>query len=808
MRVSYRWLSEYIDLSDVSPAELAEKLTRAGIEVEAVEARNKGVHQVVVGYVIRREQHPNADKLSVCQVDAGTGETLQIVCGAKNVAQGQKVPVALVGATLPGGVKIKKTKLRGVESQGMICSAKELGINDRLLPKEQQEGILVLPEEATVGEDVVPLLGLDDTVLELGLTPNRADCLSMIGVAYEVAAILGRELKLPHVDVQEAGEPIDGRVQVEIAAPEHCFHYMARLITNVKLQPSPLWLQNRLIAAGIRPINNVVDITNYVMLELGQPLHAFDYDAVADGKIVVRLAREGETIVTLDGVERTLDEQMLLITDGRKGIGIAGVMGGANSEVTADTKSILLESAFFSGKSIRRTARQLGLRSEASLRFEKEVDPQGVARALDRAAQLMAALADGKIAQGIVQKLVKQREPQEITLRISRLNRVLGTELTLAQAKETMERLRFPVHAQDADQLVVTVPTRRQDITREIDLIEEVARLYGYDNIPTSLPTGVTTAGGLTRKQRIRRAIRHILTECGLYEVNTYSLLNREALEEVAGLERGVSPIPLAMPMSEERSVLRTHLLPSLLQVAQYNRNRKNTDLALFEMGTVFLAESTELRALPEERLYLAGLLMGRFGSRHWADADRSADFYLLKGVLETLFARLPVKGVSYLPAAVEGLHPGRTARISVQGDALGYLGQLHPEVQKKYDLDEAYVFQLDLERLFPYVDERIVYRPLPKYPAIVRDLAVVVAKEVPAEELLRTIRDAAGALLESVELFDLYEGEKIGENKKSIAFSLVYRDPERTLTDEEVNGVHERIVATLEEKLGAQLRR
>ncbi|MDF2671723.1 MAG: subunit beta of phenylalanyl-tRNA synthetase, partial [Paenibacillus sp.] len=525
MKVSYKWLSEYVDLQGYTAAELAEKLTRSGIEVDVVENRNKGVDGVVAGYVKSREKHPDADKLSVCIVDAGQEQDLQIVCGAPNVAAGQMVPVAVVGATLPGDFKIKKAKLRGVESMGMICSAKELGLNDKLLPKEIQEGILVLPEDTKIGASILEVLAIDDEVLELDLTPNRSDCLSMLGAAYEIAAILGRDVVLP--DGEQGLHPSDTKaadhVNVRITASEQCSHYAARRIEGVHIGTSPLWLQNRLMAAGVRPINNIVDITNYVMLEYGQPLHAFDADKLTNGQIDVRLAHEGERLVTLDDAERELAPHNLLITDGVKPVAIAGVMGGANSEVTPQTTTLVLESARFAGGSVRKTSRQLGLRSEASVRFEKEVNPEAVIPALNRAASLIVRYASGHVNEGIVEARTIESQPLAIELPLAKINSYLGTELAQLEVKVIFNRLHFAYEEVAEETLLVHVPSRRGDITRDVDLIEEVARLYGYDNIPTSLIQGVTTPGALTREQQIRRTLRSLLTGSGLHEVSTYS---------------------------------------------------------------------------------------------------------------------------------------------------------------------------------------------------------------------------------------------------------------------------------------------
>ncbi|MFH5185940.1 phenylalanine--tRNA ligase subunit beta [Paenibacillus sp. TAB 01] len=812
MKVSYQWLSQYVDVTGYTAAELAEKLTRSGIEVDIVENRNKGVSQVFVGFVKSREKHPDADKLSVCKVDVGQDEELQIVCGAKNVAAGQKVPVAIVGAKLPDGLAIKRAKLRGVESQGMICSAKELGLNDKLLPKEIQEGILVLPEDAEIGASILDVLAINDEVLDLDLTPNRSDCLSMLGAAYEIGAILGREVKLP-----DAEQGLNGAVQasskisVDITATEQCSHYAARYIENVKIGTSPLWMQNRLMAAGIRPINNIVDITNYVMLEYGQPLHAFDAEKLANGHIDVRMAKQGERLVTLDGVERTLEPHMLLITDGEKPVALAGVMGGENSEVTDATTSILLESAKFDGGTVRKASRQLGLRSEASLRFEKEVNPEAVLPALNRAASLIAQYAGGRVAIGIVEKASQQHQPVQITLTVSRINNYLGTDLTAEQVKEIFDRLNFTIDT-SGETFTVHVPSRRGDITKAVDLIEEVARLYGYDNIPTTLMSGVTTPGALTEEQAVRRLARNLLTGSGLHEAITYSFTHPEQIREFPGAYKEAKPITLSMPMSEERSTLRTSLIPHLIDVAVYNRNRNTDNVAVFEIGKVFVTDEASLTRLPEERLLLSALLTGKRHDTHWTGKSGAVDFYDLKGVLENLVSYLGIQGIGYEAAQPEGFHPGRTAHITLETaegrKIIGTMGQLHPSLQQQKDLDDTYVLELEFSVLADHADTKITYQPLPRYPSIGRDIAVVVNREVQVGALMSKVREIAGSLLETIQVFDIYTGDRVDADKKSVALALVYRTAERTLTDEEVSELHAKVVSALSETFGAELRK
>lgn len=811
MNVSLKWLSEYVDLNGYAAGELAERITRGGIEVDAVVSRNRGVRKVVVGHVVERKQHPDADRLSVCTVDAGTGEQLTIVCGAPNVAAGQKVPVALVGAVLPENFKIKKAKLRGVESHGMICSAKELGLNDKLLPKEIQEGILVLPDAAEVGEPIENVLGLDDDVLELDLTPNRSDALSMIGVAHEVGALLEREVRLPEVDAAKhedsglagAGE----RFPIAIAAPEDCSRYTGRVIEGVRIQPSPLWLQNRLMAAGIRPINNVVDVTNYVMLEYGQPLHAFDADRLTGGRIEVRRARPGETLVTLDDVERKLEPHMLLITDGERPVALAGVMGGADSEVTDETTNIFLESAHFAGATVRRTSRQLGLRSEASLRFEKETDPAAVVPALNRAAAMIAELAGGRLAPGIAEAVAEQRTPAVVSVALQKTNDLLGTDLSAADVAAIFDRLGFPYEQRDGA-FVVTVPTRRGDITLDVDLIEEIARIYGYDRIPTTRMQGDVTAGGLNKSQAVRREIRRLLSAGGMHEVIAYSLTGPDKARTFNRFNPDAVPIRVAMPLSEDRSVLRISLLPNLLDAAVHNVHRNEHDLALFELGSVFLHEADKLSTLPVEKMRLALLLTGRRAPTSWSGEGEAIDFYDLKGRIDSLIRHFNLPEPVWEAAQVAGLHPGRTAEIRLGSRLLGYAGQLHPTLQADMDLADTYVAELDLELLVEAADYAIDFRPLPRYPAVTRDIAVVVPRTLEAAGLTEAVQQAAGDTLETVQVFDIFESAQLGPDHKSVALSLRFRHPERTLTDGEIAEVHERIVAALVEQFGAELRK
>jgi phenylalanyl-tRNA synthetase beta chain len=803
MFVSYKWLQDYVDLTGVTAKELAEKITKSGIEVEGVDVLNEGIKGVVVGHVVERVQHPNADKLSKCQVDIGQGEPVQIICGAPNVAQGQKVAVATVGAVLPGNFKIKRAKLRGEESNGMICSLTELGMEAKIVPKEYSEGIFVFPQDAEVGTDALALLNRNDEVLELGLTPNRSDCLSMLGVAYEVAAILGRDVKLPEIDLEPIAEKASDYITVKVEAAEDNPLYAAKVIKNVKIGPAPLWMQTRLMSAGIRPHNNVVDITNYILLEYGQPLHAFDYDRLGSKEIVVRRAQDGEKFVTLDEAERTLTSDHLVITNGTEPVALAGVMGGANSEVSSNTTTVLLEAAYFNGQTVRKASKDHGLRSEASARFEKGVDPNRVRAAGERAAYLMAKYAEGEVLEGSSEVDTLTVEPAVVSITLEKINRVIGTNLTVKDVKEVFDRLQFTVSIEQ-DVITVTAPTRRGDIQIEEDLIEEVARLYGYDNIPKTLPIGSSTSGKLSKYQEKRRVVRQYLEGAGLYQAVTYSLTSEEKASQFALEKRDF--IRLAMPMSEDRSVLRLSIMPQLLEVLKYNSARQNDSIGVYETGAVFLANGNEV--LPEEQEHLAGAITGLWHSHSWQGEKKAVDFYVLKGIVEGLFAKLGLaEQVTYVQAQVENLHPGRTAEIHLNGERIGFIGQVHPTMQKNLDLKDTYVFELSLKAVIETVTAALQYETIARFPSITRDIALVVNKETVAGTLQDIIKAAGGQLLKEVHVFDLYEGDRMEEGKKSIAFSLKYSDPERTLTDEEVTKVHNKVLEALKEQAGAVLR-
>ncbi|MFJ8264494.1 phenylalanine--tRNA ligase subunit beta [Peribacillus asahii] len=803
MFVSYKWLQEYVDLSGISAAELADKITKSGIEVEGVEKKGEGLKGVVIGHVLEREQHPNADKLNKCLVDIGAEEPVQIICGAPNVDKGQKVAVATVGAVLPGNFKIKKAKLRGEESHGMICSLQELGIESKIVAKEYAVGIFNFPQDAQVGEDALEALGLDDEILELSLTPNRSDALSMLGVAYEVAAILGRDVKWPTIEKEEASEKASDYISVKVEATEDNPLYIAKVVKDVKIGPSPLWMQTRLMAAGIRPHNNVVDITNFVLLEYGQPLHAFDYDRLGSKELVIRRANDAEKITTLDEAERTLTPDHLVITNGTEPVAIAGVMGGANSEVKNDTTTVIIEAAYFKGSTVREASKDHGLRSEASARFEKGVDPARVREAGERAAQLMAEYAGGTILEGSVEYNDMKVEPAVISITLNKINGLLGTSMSVSEVQDIFTRLQFDV-AVEGENFTVTIPTRRGDITIEADLVEEAARLYGYDNIPSTLPTGTTTPGALSDYQQKRRKARRTLEGAGLFQAITYSLTSAEKAAQFA-LEARES-IRLAMPMSEERSQLRLSIVPQLLEVVKYNNARQMDSVALYEIGSVFLKQDGE--QLPEEREHVAAAITGLWESHLWQGEKKPVDFFVAKGILEALFDTLGVASqIEYRQAEVKNLHPGRTAEVLLNGEVIGFIGQVHPTVQKELDIKETYVFELSFKALAEAEVAPIAYETIPRFPSITRDIALVVDSTTKAGDIQSIIVEAGGALLKEVQVFDLYEGDKMEEGKKSIAYSLKYFDPERTLTDEDITKAHDKVLAAVKDQAGAELR-
>ncbi|MBE0447813.1 MAG: phenylalanine--tRNA ligase subunit beta [Actinobacteria bacterium] len=801
MLVPISWLKEYIDF-ELSPDELAEQLNLTGTAVESIKHLGEGLENVRVGQLIDVKPHPDADKLSVTTVYIGRPETLQIICGAKNIKTGDKVPVALIGAHLPNGVEIKAAKIRGVTSQGMLCSQAELKVGS------DASGIYILPRDVEVGVPFAQAMGLDDTILDLEITPNRPDSLAMIGIAREVGAITGNKLHKPIVSLRESTEKAADVTGVEILDPDLCPRYTARLIRGVKVGPSPTWMRQRLQKAGMRPINNIVDTTNYVMLETGQPLHAFDFDTLHGRRIIVRKAKNGEHLTTLDGVIRELDESMLVIADAQRPVALGGIMGGGDTEVSEKTVDILLESAYFEPKSIMRTSRNLGLLSEASARFEKGADPNGVVYAADRAAQLMAEIAGGSVSQGIIDAYPKAIRPRRLPLRTDRVNAILGTRLSLEEIINILKRLELSVEiVEGTTDMWVTIPTFRPDLEREIDLIEEVARIYGYNNIESTLPESSGKQGGLNLRQRIAESVKGRLVASGLSEIITYSFIDPRDVDKLQIPEGDPFRwfVRLMNPLSEGLSVLRTTLLANLLKVLKYNVNRGQYDVQVFEIGHVFWHE--EGKELPDEETMLGIALTGAWRPDEWYEKGRAIDFFDLKGVIDSVMDEINVTNLSVRQFTHPALHPGRSAELLIGDESIGFFGELHPDAQAAFDMPRAYVAELNFNKLIDKARVEKIFVEIPKYPAISLDIAVLVDESVIHEQLVELIEAEGKPILEQARLFDLYTGKGVPEGKKSMAYSMIFRAPGRTLTDEEALEARERIVNRLSKELGAEIR-
>ena len=791
MLVSYNWLKQYTNVEDNANA-LAEKITRGGIEVEGVEYLAEEISNVAVGYVVSKEKHPDAEKLNVCQVNVGEEENLQIVCGAPNVGAGQYVIVAKVGAKLPG-IKIKKAKLRGVESQGMICSLAELGLSKSVVPKNYQEGIYVFETEQELGSDVVEVLGLNDYILDLSITPNRADALSMRGLTYELGALYNNKVDFKDVEKEENYEVTSLQVAIE---SDSCRNYVGQVVRNVEVKSSPLWLQTRLMNSGIRPINNIVDITNYVLLEFGQPMHAFDKDLVGD-KIVVRDAKEGEVLETLDGEERKLQTTNLVITDGTRAIALGGVMGGKNTEVSEETKNIILESAYFNPTSVRRTSAAHGLRSDSSARFEKGIDPNMQKAALARAVELILELCPNAVVESSV-GVVNKEEEKVVEITTSYINNYLGITLSTEEIVAILEGLSFRVEV-TGENLVVKVPTRRPDISIKQDLVEEVIRIYGYDNLASTLPKfSKTTKGGLTYSQRMVRDLRAVYASLGFNDTINYSLVSEE--EATGYTLEDHHKVRLLMPMTETHSTLRQSLVPGLLNTVQYNVARKQKDLKLLEIGRVFFGSGDD-NIQPKETLYLSAALTGEERATKWLKESSFLDFFAAKGYLEVVFDRLGLdEKVTYKKSKLEGMHPGRFAEVYLGEKRIGFIGEVHPQVADKLGLNTTYVFEINLDEVISESKVKPKYEEVTKYPEITRDIAMLVDVKDEYQNIYNVIESVNSKLITKVELFDLYVGAELLVGKKSLALTITYSDKQKTLTDEEVTAVHEKVLSALTE--------
>lgn len=801
MQVSYQWLKEYID-PGMSAEELAEKMTLSGIEVGTVEKFGPELSGVVVGQVLKLEPHPGRDNLTL--VEAGVGKKVfSIVCGARNMKVGDKVAVATPGSKLPGPRLIEEAILYGVKSSGMLCSAQEIG-----LELGAEDEILILENDAPLGEPVDRLLGFDDEILYLELTPNRSDCLGMINVAYEVAALTGNEVKLPPANPPEVTKSVEDAAKIRVDDQLLCPRYTARVIENIKIKRSPLWLQMKLLKAGIRPISNIVDITNYIMWEFGQPLHAFDLQHINEREIIVRRAGDDEELITLDGVKRKLDSDVLVIADGSVPVGLAGVMGGEDTEITDKTTEVLVEAAAFDPTNIRRTARRFTLPSEASQRFERGVDHETVMIAQNRAALLISQIVGGDVLKGVIDVNYSKAIPKKVNVSPKRINKVLGMEIARDEVINILNRLRFQIR-ENEELIEVIVPLRRPDITLEEDIIEEVARLYGYDKIPISLPSGELIENRESEKERLKSQLKNILTACGFYECISYSFINPVNLVRLrlSDKDKRMQTIPVQNPFSEEQASMRTTIIPGLLKAIQHNINHRELNQLLFEIGSVYEAKELPLKDLPFERVKICMAATGVVPEPNWIAPSREADFFMVKGVLEKVLNRLQIDNVEYKAESEPFTHPTRSAKIIIDGKLLGFIGQIHPEVAGIWDLTQPVtVCEIDFDLLAEKANIVPRVEPVPRYPAVIRDLALVVPRDITALKLETVMKEAGGVILTKVKLFDLYEGKQIPEGKRSLAYSLTFRREETTLTDAEVNDRLEDIKNALF-SLGAVLR-
>ncbi|MDN6640786.1 MAG: phenylalanine--tRNA ligase subunit beta [Tetragenococcus sp.] len=805
MFVSYKWLNELVDVSEVTPQALADKMSLTGIEVEGVSYPSNGLKNIVVGYVKTCVPHPDSDHLSICQVDVGEEEPIQVVCGAPNIKEDIYVMVALPSARIAGNKKIKKGKIRGHESHGMICSLQEIGFDENVVPKEYADGIYYLPEEAIPGQAVFPYLAMDDAIIELEITPNRADAMSMRGVAFETGAIYRKKPSFKKEELVETSSKASDKVKVRVTDEKDAPSYQIRLIENVKIKPSPRWLQNRLMKIGIRPINNVVDVTNYILMFYGQPLHAFDFDRLASQEIVVDRGRKGEKLVTLDGQTRTLSERNVVITNGQEPVALAGVMGGLDSEITEDTTTVALEAALFDPATVRRTSQEFNLHSESSARFEKGINVATIDEACEQACALIADLSDGDVLQGAVKATEVQPQDTEVTITLQRLNDYLGTELTVPIVNDIFSALGFG-YQENEGSYKVFIPPRRWDIAIEADLVEEVARIYGYNRLPSTLPSGETVAGSLTSTQLKTRKVRTLLEAAGLSEAISYALTSEEKSRQFTNVAAKLTY--LDWPMTADRTVLRLNLTSGLLDDVAYNVARRNEQVALYEIGRVFYQDDDPKNDLPQEDNHVAFVLAGEWLTSDWQSKGESVDFYRAKGILEELFTELKLADqITYeKTTALKEMHPGRCAEIFLNGESIGFVGQVHPTVTKQYEIPETYAAEIDLDALLQTQTD-FTYTPVTKYPKVTRDVALVVKEDVTNQTLVQTIEKAAGKFLQKVALFDVYQGENIDEGYKSMAYRLTFVNPDATLTDEQVNKAMTKVEQALTENLSAVIR-
>ena len=805
MKVSYQWLQEYLDL-DVAPQDLAEKIARTSVDINDVYSLSDGLKKIVVGEVVKCENHPDSDHLHVCQVDVGEEEPIQIVCGAPNVQEGKKVIVALHGARIADNQKIKRGKIRGVESNGMLCALQEIGFSDKIAPKDYEDGIYFLPDDAKNGDPVFKYLGMDDTIIDTDVTPNRGDMLSIYGNVNDIAAFYGLKPHFKEITIKEEGtEKTTDFLQAEINDTKIAPTYKLRVIKGVKIAESPLWLQIRLWNSGIRPVNNVVDVTNYVLLKYGQPLHSYDYDQLSGKNFGVRHANEGEKFITLDGDEQTLKANDIVVTVDDQPVALAGTMGGEGTAVSDDTTTVALEAAIFDPVMVRKQARRLDLHSESSMRFERGINPATVETALNEAAEMIKELAGGTITAGIVTGSEALAVDTPIKLSLAKINHVLGTSLTMERVTDIFDRLAFAYTVDDDDQLTVIAPARRWDISLAADLYEEIARIYGYDNLPSTLPTMTRNRGGLTPRQRFIRASRHDLEGMGLTQAISYSLTTVEKAKQFQ-IKPLAEPMKLDFPMSSDHVATRMNIVSGLLNDIAYNVARNVDNVALYEEGRVFLPMGDER---PVEQEHLAAAVTGQMVANSWNKKDQPADFFQLKGIVERYLKNMGIAGkITYVPTSDrQEMHPGRTADIMVDDQLVGFIGQVHPQTAKEYKIPETYVFELNLELLLAAPKIENEYTPISKYPSITRDIALLVDDDVENATIVEAIKQKGGAYLKDIHLFDVYAGSHLPAGKKSLAYTLTYQDDKGTLTEDQVNTAFDKVTAYLQDKVDAEIR-
>lgn len=810
MQVSIKWLKDYIDFTE-TPEQLADKLTMAGIPVENVVDPGAGLEKVITGCIEKLEKHQDSDHLQICTINVGAAEPIIIVTGAQNVAEGQIVPVAMIGAHLPNGMKISKGKLRGVMSYGMLCSAQELKMDLEKLPETQKTGIFILPEETTVGQPVKDILGLNDVVLEFELTANRGDCFSVWGLIREIAVLTGNKPKWADIKVKEdAGAKSEELISIGIEAEDLCSRFSARVLKNVKVGPSPEWIQQRLEGAGIRSINNIVDVTNFVMVELGLPMHAYDYDQIAGKKLTARRALAGEEVHTLDDSSRKATETMLVIADEAKAAGLAGVMGGLATEVTTKTTTVVLEAACFNGPSIRRTARACGLHSEASGRFERGVDETKTKRTLDRAAQLLQEMGACTVCEGIVDVYPAPKKPVTFSFSIEQVNRRLGTDISKETMLDILTKLEFGVTETKENMILVDVPSWRYDVTYMEDISEEIARIYGFDNIKATTPFGSVMQGGQSDKQNFIDQIKVTLSGLGMNETVSFSFTHPSFFDKLNIPEDSElrNAVPIMNPLTDEYPLVRTTLLSSIFENVVRNLSRKNDDLQIFEVAPVFSPKALPVTELPIETLKLAGALIGRRDPIGWNQQNEEVDFYDAKGMVEGLLENLSIGKYTVAAGEHYAMHPGKTAVFKKGREVIATVGEVHPAVLAAFGISKKmYIFEMDVATLMKYTATSFKSQPLPKYPAISRDLAMLVDETVSSADIEKTIVQNGGKFLKDVCLFDVYQGKQIEEGKKSMAFSLQFQSKDKTLTDEEVEVPFHAILQKVETEFAAKLR-